>query len=113
MQGKPERTPYPFPPEGPSFQTFPAEIPWDTEIHKLSNWWLGITCECGLSHMPLRLLSARIGWHHSLRGVVGRLRCDKCGKRPGQVELESDPAGDVGRGGVPTQRHTLIPQVRG
>lgn len=107
MRDRSEQTPYPFPPEGRAFEPFPAAIPWDTAIHELSNWWLRIECECGISCMPLRLLAARIGWDHTLRAIVPKLRCPKCRLRPSLVDLESDPGGDIGRAGHKVQRHRL------
>lgn len=100
----------PLPPEREAYEPFPEQIPWDTPISELSNWWLLLTCQCmgsGHSAYPLRLMAARVGWDMTLRMVVPRLRCEKCGERPAEIWFVDDAAGDTGRFGAKTKRLRL------
>jgi hypothetical protein len=93
-------TPFPFPPVDGAEVRFPDQPPLDVEIFRMSNWWLQITCDCGIRHTPLRLLAAERGWRVTLRQLVPKLRCKTCGQRPTSVMLEDTADGDAGRFGA-------------
>ena len=86
------KTPFPFPPLEGAEVRFPDAPPLDVEIARMSNWWLRLTCACGDTHTPLRLLAAERGWRITLRRLVPKLRCKRCGERPASVLLEDTPA---------------------
>ena len=88
------KTRYPFPPD--RFGHFPDSTPWDTPISELSPWWLRVQCICdaGTVLYPLRLMAAEIGWERTLRTIVPKLRCRKCGGRPESVAIVERADGD-------------------
>lgn len=100
------QTPFPFPPLEGAEARFPETPPLDVEIFRMSSWWLRITCGCGDTHTPLRLLAAQRGWRITLRQLVPKLRCTRCGARPGSVLLE-DATAESGYGGGRRQVKTL------
>jgi hypothetical protein len=102
-------TPFPIPPIDGALEQFPERVPWNTPIFQMSNWWLSVNCRCGVKHVPLRLLSARIGWRITLREVVPFLRCSTCKERPANVQLCDKPDGDIGRFGAKSKRLQLQP----
>lgn len=98
MRDRDDKTPYGFPPL--LDQRLPAKIPWDTGIAELTGFCIEIACpDCGTVSMPLRYLAARIGHKRTLRSIVPRLRCKKCGGRPSLVRLRrmNDAGGSADR----------------
>ena len=72
------------------------------------DWWITCRCACGRSAaIPVRLMADRIGANTLLNSIGPRLRCDGCGGRPADVQLEDRPqygaSGFVG-GGEPQRR---------
>jgi hypothetical protein len=55
-------------------------------------WLLFIQCtQCGmLQRLPVSELAAEVGGGTLLRGVLPRLRCQRCGEAPGAVKLSDD-----------------------
>jgi hypothetical protein len=109
MSHKVGEVPFPMPPVDGALDVFPDRVPWTTPIFQMSNWWLSVTCQCGQKHVPLRLLSARIGWRITLREIVPFLRCATCRQRPSNVQLVDQPLGDTGRFGARVKRLQLSP----
>lgn len=108
----PEKKPaprFPVPPLEGGLEKFPDRVPWTTPIFQMSNWWLSIACKCGVKHVPLRLLSAEIGWRITLREIVPFLRCSTCRERPTNVQLVDHVGGDEGRFGAKERRLQLHP----
>ena len=98
-----KETPFPFPPLEGAETRFPETPPMDVPICRMSNWWLRLTCSCGDSFRPLRLMSAELGWRLTLHQILPRLKCKTCHERPRQVFLFDTPQGDEGRYGAKSQ----------
>jgi hypothetical protein len=76
--------------------SFPIEPPWSAGLAELSGLWLSVSCKCTAhTGLPFRYLAAAHGWTTSLRDIVQRLKCRKCGERPSSVELVEDPTTDA------------------
>lgn len=109
MRDNLRETPFPLPPAEGALDRFPDKAPWTTPIFEMSNWWLVVECKCGQKQVPLRLMSAQIGWRITLREIVPFLRCSTCRQRPTNVQLVDNPTGDIGRFGAKTKRLQLHP----
>lgn len=90
---KQDRHPHPYPPDRGS--AFPRAVTGDEPIASLAGFWLAADCATdGQVLLPLRLMSAKLGWNVPLRVVVDRLRCSKCGAAPTRVRLMERADGD-------------------
>lgn len=91
-----------WPPE-PASYLLPTAVPWDDALCDHAPLWLEGKCTCGRRLYPLGFMAAHLGWRHSLRDVVPRLRCKTCEERPCGWALIADPAdgatGRIGGGG--------------
>ena len=68
------------------------------------DWWLIIRCRCGYRvDFPIRLLARRHGLDTDLNLVGRRLRCQRCGQRPLEVQMTDRPdrMGQGHGGGTP------------
>jgi hypothetical protein len=87
----------------------PTIVPWDKPISELSGLWLVIECTtCGTTEYPVRRLAADQGWTRTLRGIVPRLRCDRCKAPPTVVVLVKNPADQGFKAGKPAPRLDLL-----
>jgi len=86
MRERGDNTKYGFPPL--IDQQLPNAIPWDTGIADLTGLCISLKCPtCGTVDVPLRYLAAHIGHKRTLRSIVPKLRCRRCGSRPDSVKL--------------------------
>jgi hypothetical protein len=103
-----DNTKFGLPPNPEPWKPFPPEPPWDTPLVDLNGFWLKIVCAAhGTTAYPLRLMAAEQGWDTTLRQIVPKLRCDKCGAVPASITLVSDAAGEAGRAGARVLGHIL------
>jgi len=63
----------------------------------LQDWWVDVRCVCGRGvFRPIGLLARQHGTYITLVEYARRLRCRRCGQRPGRVDLIERPeAGDL------------------
>src|ERR1700761_1371679 len=96
MRERGDNTPYGFPDLQIS-QQLPASIPWDTPIAEMTGLSIEIQCiDHGTVDMPLRYLAAHIGHKRTLRTIVPKLKCRKCGSRPIRALLHQHNDAAVG-----------------
>ena len=89
----------------------PDSVPWDTPISELSDLWLLKDCaRCGEEKVPLRLVASERGWRLTLRIIVPRLRCIRCGNPLRRARLTDDPGGTEGRHGARPRLLDLMPE---
>jgi hypothetical protein len=84
-------------------------IPLACSVRSLRRYCLEVRCGSRVVHIPLRLMAASGAAGLTMAEVLLRLRCERCGERPGSVALEEDAAaGTPGRMGASGWRVVLI-----
>ena len=65
-----------------------------SRLGECASWWFECQCRCRTTHMRVKTLVKE--WHPDRLAldIAQRLRCRKCGERPG-VELVDDPQRDA------------------